>query len=83
MKSFTTDSSPTSTNSDGLNSRERISLARLAAAMPDQVNVPAVRALLKLAEQDGVDPMKIYEIAVQRRPEEWAPAPTYHDLHRP
>jgi hypothetical protein len=51
--------------------------ARLAAAMPDSVEIEPVRAILSEAQKAGLDPRKIYEATAAIRPERWMEAPPY------
>ena len=55
---------------------EEIYLALLAPNLQPNPAVEAVKSLLRLAQQDGLDPQALYRQAVRERPLDWPPAPS-------
>ena len=58
-------------------------LTRVEAAMQNLVQTSTVKMWLEKAQADGVDPLRIYEAAVQVRPPHWTPAPPFSDVAPP
>ncbi len=54
--------------------------ARLLAALQNLPIPGVVKGHLERVQADGLDPLKIYEVAVEARPPHWMPAPPYEDV---
>jgi len=52
-------------------------LTSIEAAMQHSVQISTVRMWLKKAQEEGLDPKRIYEAAVDARPPHWIPAPLF------
>jgi len=55
-------------------------LTRIAAAMQNPVQSSTVKMWLGKAQEAGLDPQRLYRIAVKVRPPEWSPAPPFSDV---
>lgn len=55
-------------------------LTRIEAAMENLVQVSTVKMWLTEAAEKGLDPNRLYGMAVKARPREWTPAPPFSDV---
>ena len=55
-------------------------LTRIEAAMQNPVRSSTVKMWLTEAAEKGLDPQRIYEMAVKARPSHWTPAPPYSEV---
>jgi hypothetical protein len=56
-------------------------LTKLLPAMQNPIQISPVRMWLEKAQQDGLDPQRIYDAAVETRPAHWTPAPPFSDVN--
>lgn len=52
-------------------------LTRIEAAMENHVQSSTVKMWLAEAAEKGLDPERLYEMAVKARPSHWTPAPPF------
>ncbi|GAB1721635.1 MAG: hypothetical protein GDA65_02710 [Nitrospira sp. CR1.1] len=70
----------TSENKKPFDARELDYLTRIEAAMQNPVQASTVRMWLEKAQADGLDARRIYEAAVNARPPQWEPAPSFAQM---
>lgn len=58
-------------------------LTRVEAAMQNPVQSSTVKMWLGKAQEEGLDPQRIYEAAVSARPDHWTKAPSFSDVMNP
>ena len=59
---------------------ERRYLTRLAPALQNPPEPLTVAMWLEKAQAEGLDPQRIYETAVNARPDHWMTAPSFSDV---
>ena len=63
-----------------LSGAEKTVLAKLSPALQQPPEPKALRLLLADAKAQGLDPEKLYQLAVQVRSPAWVPAPPYPEV---
>ena len=78
-----TQSHETSDNNPHFGKKEIDYLTRVEAAMQNPVQPTTVTMWLGKAQEEGLDPQRIYEAAVKARPPHWTKAPPFSDVVPP
>ena len=81
MSDQSTHSPETSTPKSNFGKKELDYLTRVEAAMQNPVQSSTVKMWLTRAQEQGLDPPRIYEGAVNARPPHWMKAPPYSEVN--
>ncbi|MDF0649996.1 MAG: hypothetical protein P0121_00810 [Nitrospira sp.] len=74
------DSEQISPNNGLWGDKERDYLSKVSVALQNPPEPEVVRMWLAKAQQDGLDPQRIFNATVRIRPTHWSPAPVYEDV---
>ncbi len=74
------ESAQTSDSSKRFGKKEMKYLHRIAVSLQNPPMPVVVKANLERAQAEGLDPQRIYEMAVKCRPSHWMKAPDYEDV---